>query len=90
MTADAYKHAEDARCYSREIDLLAKIDRFGIEAVLGRKTFYVRELRCLILAENIVHAYKIREASSNWAAYALDNPEMASILVEAQKLCQNP
>ena len=56
--------------------------------MIGRKTFYVSELRRLILAENIVSAYRRREASSNWAAYALDNPEMSEILVEAMKLCQ--
>jgi hypothetical protein len=89
VITDAYRHAESGR-YSRELDILAKIDRFGIEAILGRRVLYYGELRRMILAENIVIHYRRRAASSNWAAYALDNPEMAQILLEAEKLCQNP
>lgn len=65
--------------------MLAKIDRFGLEAITGRRQFYYGELRRLILAENIVTAYQTRKRSENWAAWAENNPVMAKILAEAEK-----
>ena len=67
------------------------IDRFGLEAVTGRRQFYFGELRRLICAENIVTAYKdLTRAANNWAAWAGSNPELAEILKEAMELCQQP
>jgi hypothetical protein len=82
----AFLHAREGQ-YSPEIDLLRKIDRFGIEAITGRRQFYFGELRAMILAENIVTAYKNRAQSENWATWARANPAMAEMLVEAEKLC---
>lgn len=84
--ADAYAFAEDGH-HSKEIDLLAKIDRFGIEAVLGRKTFYFGELRALIFAENIANAYRARANAKNWAEWAAQNKVMSQVLIEAEQLC---
>ena len=66
--------------------MLAKIDRFGIEAITGRKQFYFGELRRLIAAENIVTAYKSRAHAPDWAAWVRDNPLLAELLLDAEKL----
>lgn len=71
--------------YCRELDLLAKIDRFGIKAILGRDVFYYGELRRLILAENIRDAYRARAKSENWVTWSTSNPIMAKILVDIEK-----
>lgn len=85
--ADAFMYASEGH-YSQEIDTLNKIDRFGIEAIIGRRQFYYGELRRMILAENIVNAYRTRAKSSNWPAWVQENPVMADILMEAEKLCR--
>lgn len=71
--------------YSKELDLLAKIDRFGVRAVMGRNTLYYGETRRMILAENIYNAYHARRRSENWAEWAEKNPAMAKILFELEK-----
>lgn len=86
MKADAYRYASEG-IYSREIDIIQKIDRFGIEAILGRRQFYFGELRCLILAENINLAYRSRSRSENWAEWAQKHPDLEQILIEAELLC---
>jgi hypothetical protein len=85
VKADAYRYASKGD-YSPEIDMLYKIDRFGLEAITGRRLFYFGELQRLIVAENIVTAYKSRP-KDNWADWANDNPRMEKILIEAELLC---
>lgn len=87
MKADAYRYASEGT-YSREIDTLQKIDRFGIEAITGRRQFYYGELRRLIIAENISLAYRSRSASQNWGEWARKYPDLEKILIEAELLCQ--
>lgn len=72
--------------YSQEISVLKKIDRFGIEAVLGRRQLYYGELRKMIAAENIVNAYESRQRSENWADWASKNTELAAFLAVVEKL----
>ena len=79
-------HASEG-LYSAEIDTLTKIDRFGIEAITGRRYFYYGELRRMIVAENIVTAYHSRAQSKNWASWVESNPGLADMLAEAEKLC---
>ena len=86
--ADAYRHASDSQFMSKEINLLRQIDRFGVEAILGRKQLYARELRLMTIAENIVLGYEAREKSDNWAAWAHDNERLSELLIEAQKLAE--
>lgn len=88
MKTAALLYARDGQ-YSPEIDTLQKIDRFGIEAITGRKQFYFGELRRMIHAENIVTSYRSRAQSKNWAAWVRDNPVMSDILVDAEELCQS-
>jgi hypothetical protein len=72
--------------YSREVDKLQKINRFGLEAVTGRRVFYLHELHRLITADNIVNAYRSRRQSKNWAEWTESNPRLAAIVAEAEKL----
>lgn len=88
VKTDAYNYASKG-LYSKEYDTLQKIERFGIEAITGRRQFYYYELRQMIVAENIVLSYQSRSLSDNWASWAQKHPEMEKILIEAELLCQN-
>jgi len=83
--ADAYAHAQDTRHYSKEIALLHKVDRFGIEAILGRRILYYGEINAMITAENICLVYSSRAQSSNWAQWEKDNEDASKLLKEAMK-----
>jgi len=87
VTAAAYIHADGGN-YSPEIRLLQYIDRFGVEAVTGRRTLYAYEMRRMIHAENVARAYNERN-QGNAAEWVKDNPEMNIILFEAQKMAEN-
>lgn len=86
MKSSAYLYAAEG-LYSAEIDTLQKIDRFGIEAITGRRQFYFGELKRMIYAENIITAYRSRAQSDNWASWVNSNPKLADMLAEAEKLC---
>lgn len=88
MKVAALQNAESGQ-YSKELDTLAKIDRFGLEAIYGRKTFYYGELRCLMIAENIHYAYHTRKTSKDWSDWTAKNPTLAALLFEAEKLAQD-
>jgi hypothetical protein len=85
VKALAYAHASEG-AYSPEIGKLMSIDRFGVEAITGRRILYFREYRHMIHAENIVNAYASRARSSNWVEWKTSNPRLAEILAEAEKL----
>jgi hypothetical protein len=59
-----------------------------LEAVTGRKVLYYSELRHMIVAENIVTAYRNREASTSdpggWGKWAQDHPALEKILIDAE------
>jgi hypothetical protein len=83
MTA-AYLYARDG-LYSYEIERLKRIDRFGIEAVTGRKVFLFSDFIRMLNAENVVHAYVSRKNASNWTEWAASNPQQAELLFEIEK-----
>lgn len=86
---DAYKSAEVGRYLSKELQILSKIDRFGIEAILGRKTFYFGELKKMILAENVFLAYQARKnTKQDWAKWTDENPDSAKLLFDVEKMIQ--
>ena len=87
MTAAAYRYADGGN-YSPEIRLLQYIDRFGVEAVMGRKTLYAGEMRRMIHAENLANAYKER-SRGNAAEWVKENPEMNKILRDAQRMVED-
>lgn len=68
------------------MEKLKRIDRFGLEAVTGRKIFYFHEYKRLIYAENVVLAFESRKHSTNWAEWLESNPGLATILQEAEQL----
>lgn len=77
-------HASEGR-HSEEIEKLRRIERFGLEAITGRKVFNYNEYKKLIVAENIVYAYNSRKQSVNWVEWAQSNPELAQMLAEIEK-----
>lgn len=83
--ADALKYAR-REGHSPEIETLNQIDRFGLEAILGRKHFYYGEYRRMIIAENVANAYESRARSKNWAEWANQNPSAAKLLAHAEQL----
>jgi hypothetical protein len=81
--ADAYRKASEGH-YSPEYEKLMQIDRFGIEAVTGRKQLYFREYLEMTATENIIHAYQSRKSSKDWVEWARENPSAARILSEVE------
>lgn len=85
MKALAYAHASEGK-NSPEIEKLHRIQRFGLEAITGRRIFLLGEYCRLIAAENIVTAFNSRKRATNWAEWSQSNPHMAAILAEVEKL----
>lgn len=69
-----------------ELILLSYIDRFGVEAVTGKKTLSFGDVRRMITAENIVEAYRDRKGSGNWAEWAEKNPAVSALLMHVEML----
>src|SRR5690242_10841853 len=67
VKAAAYRYA-DGGPTSHETRLAQYIDRFGAQAVLGRK-LYAREIYRIITAENILTAYRSSEQAANIATW---------------------
>ena len=85
---DAYKNAESGH-YSKELDTLAKIDRFGVKAILGRDVLYFGEMQKMIAAENVYVAYHSRRVSKQWAEWADKNQKLYKILTEVENTLQD-
>lgn len=84
--AAAYQYADGGRP-SREIRLSQYIQRFGVNAVLGRP-LYAREIYRITIAENVVNAFRSFRASQNAAEWARGNPEMAALLNKARLMAE--
>jgi len=82
--AAAYAYADGGHPAPPELRLLREIDRFGAQAVFGRP-LAAREMRQMMVAEGIVHAYRARAAAENWAAWEMASPELAALLNAALK-----
>lgn len=87
MTADAYRYA-DGGGHSNEIQLLRYIDRFGVEAVTGKKVLSAGELKRMLYAEGIVYAYQDR-SRGNAAEWVKENPGMNKLLYDAQRMVED-
>ena len=85
---DAYLYASEGQ-HSKEIEQLKRIDRFGIEAVTGRKVFLFGEFIRMRIAENIVNVYASRQAAANWAEWTEANPHNAKTLADVERLIGN-
>lgn len=87
MKAAAYWYADGGPA-SQEIRLLNYIDRFGVEAVMGRRQLGAGEIRRMLIAENIVTAYNARAKNENWAEWTERNKGLSRLLNESMKLAQ--
>lgn len=63
------------------------IKEYGIAGVYGRPLYY-REILRMNAAKSIVYAYESRKRSSNFAAWATENPDQARILSQAEILAK--
>ena len=61
------------------------IDRFGVEAVMGRAYLGYGEMIRIKAAEGMVTACLKKANSDNWAEWARDNPVEAKQLAEIEK-----
>ena len=83
MTGAAYAYAEaapPAPSMPNELVLLGYIDRFGVEAVMGRPVLSAGEIRKMLIAEDVVYAYGRRKASGNWGQWSQDHPYLDALL----------
>jgi hypothetical protein len=90
VTAAAYEYAAGEHLDTPppqpfELQLLGYIDRFGVEAVVGRPILSAGEIRRMIAAHNVYTAYRSRAASDDWAKWAHEHPTYAAILAEIER-----
>jgi len=87
VKAESYGYADDPaeNPIPDELVMLGYVERFGAQAIYGR-ALSGKELRGMMLAENMVKAYRERQQASDWAKWAQDNPGKAAMLNEAMKL----
>lgn len=86
--ADAYLYAETGTHPPLEYLLLNYIDRFGVEAVLGRRILSAGEIRRMNAVENVVEAFRARKAEmdgGNVAKWATKNPDAARLLSDIER-----
>lgn len=62
-----------------ELQKLWYIDRFGAQ-IICKNGLSAKEIRLMMVSENIVKAYVERKNSSNWAQWAKDNQQMSRLL----------
>ena len=85
LTAAAYHYASGDGSPPAEVSELYYIERFGVEAAMGRKHLRVGEMRRMVVVDNILTAYKSRKAAEDWAKWASDNPANARLLNDVEK-----
>ena len=88
VKTDAYQYASEGH-YSKEIEQLNRIERFGLEAVTGRRVFLFRDFIRMRTAENVVNSYRSRQQAGNWAEWVESNPRPAQILADIEKLLED-
>lgn len=70
---------------SPELILIANMNRYGVDAVIGRPLGH-HEIICMNTAETIISAYKERFGAKDWVEWGQNNPGKAQILNEAMRL----
>lgn len=86
MKAAVYNAAAGNGNYPSEVTLAMAIKKYGVPAVMGRETLSAGEMMRMNYCENVASAYKSRTAASNWAQWSRDNPELAAVLLDAEKV----
>jgi hypothetical protein len=61
------------------------IDRFGVQAILGRQ-LYALEVNRINMAEHVINAYQSRKQSDNFAEWVGSNPDKTELLAYAERL----
>lgn len=91
IKVEAYKYAADEYTAEnkpppkpKELTRLSYIDRFGVMAVTGQAVLPAREIRKMLVAENILLAYNSRKKSDNWGKWAEEHPDLAKILEDIE------
>lgn len=69
---------------SPELSLIANINRYGVESVMGRVLGH-NELLCMNTAETIVSAYNGRAKATDWVKWGQENSS-SRLLNEAMRL----
>ena len=70
---------------SPELMLLREINRYGVQAVMGRPLSYNEVLR-LRAAERVINAYNAKYATEDWAKWARENKQEDEFLNYAMQL----
>jgi len=85
-----YKYAEDPNSdrTPRDLVLLHHIDRFGVQAVMGRNYLGAGEIRRMIYCENLVRFHRSKTKAESWAEWAAKFPGPDAILNEAMILAE--
>jgi len=87
VIATAYDYASGGDA-SNEILLGRMIDRFGVQAIMGRPYLGALEIKSIYSAEKVLQLYREKERSSSWAEWATVNPEDAAYLARAIKAAE--
>jgi hypothetical protein len=91
VTAAALLYAEGEGPQPKEIILAWNIERYGVQAVMGRPYLGVSEIRAMNAATGVYDAYRSREAyrdkdgNKNWPEWANKYPALARMLVQAER-----
>ena len=86
MTAAALSWLEGDGQKPDVLKLLDYIDRFGVQAVMGRPTLGAGEMQAMIMADNVRrawlsrNAYRDKDGNANWAEWAEAYPDLSEIL----------
>lgn len=69
---------------SPELRLIANINRYGVESVMGRPLGH-HEILCMNTAETIITAYNERAKAADWVKWGQENSS-SRLLNEAMRL----
>lgn len=81
--ARVYAYCEGTGPKPTELALLWSIERFGVEAVMGRAYLSHLEIHNMTLAESIHRLFNARAGTEDHAEWAEKNPTDAALLGEA-------
>jgi len=70
---------------SPELELLAEIKKYGVQAVMGRP-FYHHEIVRLRAAERVISAYRAKFSQEDWAKWASEHKSEDEFLNIAMQL----
>ena len=85
MMGRAYAYAEGSGPMPKELYISNCIERFGVQATIGRPTLGAKEIRLMAIAENVVEAYKDRAREDDDAAWSQKNPDRSEMLLIAME-----